>query len=294
MRDVDPALQGALDSGATTLCRCWRIDRRDGVALGFTDHDEALAFDGLRFEAAAGLGGSSVERATGLAGGDAAVMGALSSDAISAEDVALGRYDGAAATLWLVDWRDPARRHLLFRGTIGRIERGARAFTAEVEGLAAPLERLSGRALLPRCDARFGDARCGIAAAAHSFACAVTAVDARGALVASGLEGAPAGWCDGGALRWTRGLNAGLSATVRRHEMGPERATLALWAAPGAAVAPGDEFVVTAGCDKRFETCRTKFGNALNFRGFPHVPGDDWVAAYPVSGERNDGGSRQG
>ena len=29
-----------LDSGATTLCRCWLITRSDGVVQGFTDHDE--------------------------------------------------------------------------------------------------------------------------------------------------------------------------------------------------------------------------------------------------------------
>jgi hypothetical protein len=27
-----------------------------------------------------------------------------------------------------------------------------------------------------------------------------------------------------------------------------------------------------AGCDKRAETCRLKFGNFLNFRGFPAFP----------------------
>jgi uncharacterized phage protein (TIGR02218 family) len=289
MRAVDAGLQAALDTGVTTLCRCWRIDRRDGAALGFTDHDAPLAFDGLTFEAATGLDGSAVERATGLAGGDAEVMGALSSDALSAEDVAHGRYDGATATLWLVDWTDPARRHLLFRGTLGRIERGATAFTAEVEGLAAPLDRATGRALTPRCDARFGDARCGVAAAAHTVHGAVTALDAQGVATVSGLEGFPAGWFDGGALRWTTGANAGAESQVRRHETG---ATLALWSQPAAAVAVGDGFAVTAGCDKRFETCRDRFANAVNFRGFPHVPGDDWVAAYPVAGGRHDGGSR--
>ena len=55
-------------------------------------------------------------------------------------------------------------------------------------------------------------------------------------------------------------------------------------------LAPGDTFVVTAGCDKRFETCTSKFANALNFRGFPHLPGNDFVVAYAVPGEPgNDG-----
>ena len=53
----------------------------------------------------------------------------------------------------------------------------------------------------------------------------------------------------------------------------------------------GDRFRVVAGCDKRAETCRGKFGNFLNFRGFPHIPGDDWVTAYPKDGAVHDGAS---
>ncbi len=40
MRAVPAALQSKLDSGVTTLCRCWIVTRRDGVVQGFTDHDE--------------------------------------------------------------------------------------------------------------------------------------------------------------------------------------------------------------------------------------------------------------
>ena len=52
-------------------------------------------------------------------------------------------------------------------------------------------------------------------------------------------------------------------------------------------VVPGDGFVVTAGCDKRFTTCRDKFANVANFRGFPQMPGTDAVLGYPAP---TDGG----
>lgn len=48
-----------------------------------------------------------------------------------------------------------------------------------------------------------------------------------------------------------------------------------------------------ASCDKRWATCRAKFGNGANFRGFPDIPGDDFLTAIPVQGGRNDGGSRR-
>ena len=292
MRALDPDLQARLDSGATTLCRCWRITRTDGTALGFTDHDRDLSFDGLTFRAECGLEGAAIERASGLAPDDTAVLGAFSDDAISAEDVRLGRYDRATVDLWLVDWRDPALRHHLFRGSIGRVERSANAFTAEVDGLSAPLNRPCGRTVLPVCDAVFGDARCGVDATGPAFTAeaAVAALEGDRTLVADGLEGFASDWFSHGVGLWLTGANAGLSAEVRRQD-GPR---LSLWRAPAAPVSLGDRLRLTAGCDKRLETCRDRFDNLLNFRGFPHVPGDDWVSAYPAEGERNDGGSRGG
>ena len=55
----------------------------------------------------------------------------------------------------------------------------------------------------------------------------------------------------------------------------------------------GDAFTVTAGCDKQFATCRRSSPTRVNFRGFPHMPGNDFVTSYPCRGEPgNDGESR--
>jgi uncharacterized phage protein (TIGR02218 family) len=64
-----------------------------------------------------------------------------------------------------------------------------------------------------------------------------------------------------------------------------------LWQQMPQPIAAGDTFVVTAGCDKRFATCRDRFANGVNFRGFPHIPGNDFVVRYPVSGEPGNSGA---
>ena len=46
-------------------------------------------------------------------------------------------------------------------------------------------------------------------------------------------------------------------------------------------------------CDKRYSTCQTQFSNGVNFQGFPHIPGDDFLTLYPGEGARHDGGSRR-
>ena len=47
-------------------------------------------------------------------------------------------------------------------------------------------------------------------------------------------------------------------------------------------VAAGARVRVREGCDKRFATCRDRFGNARNFRGEPHVPGGDLLTRYAL------------
>ena len=49
MKALLPELAAHLASGTTTLCWCWRLARRDGVVMGFTDHDKALTFDGTTY-----------------------------------------------------------------------------------------------------------------------------------------------------------------------------------------------------------------------------------------------------
>jgi len=61
---------------------------------------------------------------------------------------------------------------------------------------------------------------------------------------------------------------------------------------PRFAIEAGDTFVVTAGCEKSFAMCGARFGNRINFRGFPHMPGPDAVLAGPSSDRANDGGRR--
>ena len=53
---------------------------------------------------------------------------------------------------------------------------------------------------------------------------------------------------------------------------------------------PGDRVRLEAGCDKLPRTCRKKFNNFLNFRGFPDIPGEDWLMSYPIPSGQNDGG----
>ena len=292
MRKVPDGLARGLESGATTLARCWRLSRADGAVLGFTDHDRALSFDGVTYQAASGLEAGAIERSTGLSVDTQTVAGALRSDAIDEGEIARGLYDSAEVELWLVDWRNTEDRMKLATGRIGEIRRTGQAFEAEIVGLSEDLNQPVGRVYHPRCDLRLGEPRCGVDILDPAFRGlgVVTAVTGSQRVIATGLEAFETGWFTEGAFRWSTGANAGAAGHVKRHGAAAGGAVIELWLAPGAGMAVGDGFEVIAGCDKRAETCRAKFDNFLNFRGFPHMPGDDFAAGYP-SGGGHDGGS---
>jgi len=288
------ALAAHLATGCTTVCRCWRIDRADGVWLGFTDHDRDLTFEGVVFRADTGMTARSLSQSTGLSVDNTEALGILSDAAVTEADIAAGRYDGAEVRSWLVNWARPGVRELRFRGTLGEIVRGGGAFHAELRGLAEALNQPVGREYQPVCDAVLGDGACKVDLTAPGFRVEADVAKVEGAVVSVENMGRPPGWFRHGRLEVLSGAAAGLSEMVREDGARGGLRHLGLWQALRADLAPGDRVRLTAGCDRKEATCRGKFDNFLNFRGFPHIPGEDWLAAVPRSGEANDGGRRDG
>jgi uncharacterized phage protein (TIGR02218 family) len=287
MKLLPPALQSHLDTGTTTLAWCWRVTRNDGTHLGFTDHDRDLAFDGTVFEAATGFTASEIKDALGLSVDNLEVSSALKSDRLSEDDLAAGLYDDAAVEIWRVNWTDTEQRLLMRSGSLGEVRRSGSAFTAEVRGLAHYLQQPKGRLYQSGCDADLGDARCGIDLANPAFRGTGTVLAGASPrlFAASGLAAFTAGWLTRGLVTFTSGANAGRAQEVKRHTLSGSDATIELWQPMASAIAPGDAFTITAGCDKQFSTCKAKFANAPNFRGFPHMPGPDYVLSVAKPGE---------
>lgn len=290
MRVIDPALQAHLDSGATTLATCWRIMRRDGAVFGFTEHDRALDFGGTRYEPHSGADGTAIVSSADLAVDNSEIAGLLSSERLDAAELLSGRFDGAAVEIWRVNWAAPEQRLLLKRGALGEVRREGARFAAEIRGASHALNQPEGRLYQRLCDANVGDARCGVGLDAPHFLAtgAVAAIHDGARFAASGLAGFADQWFAHGRLDWITGANAGTCGHVKSHAM----EAIALWAPAGLPLAVGDSFEIRAGCDKRFETCRAKFANVVNFRGFHLMPGDDVALSYPLRSERNDGGQR--
>jgi len=291
MKSFPQSLQTHLDSGTTTLSWCWRLTRNDGDVFGFTDHDLSLTFADTPFEPESGFTASEIRSGSDLAVDAQEAEGVLTSDTITETDILDGRWDNATVEIWRVNWADTSQRALLRRGAIGQIRRGRLHFVAEMRSLAHVLGQTVGRTFQASCDAALGDMRCGVDLIDPAFTATGTVVALSGdrGFAVSGLSGFAEDWFALGTLSWLTGTNTGRKAEVLSHALTGADVTITLLEAPVRTVEIGNTFDIVAGCDKRFETCQSKFANAVNFRGFPHIPGQDTIIRYAAKGDANTG-----
>ncbi|MEP2785016.1 MAG: DUF2163 domain-containing protein [Pseudoruegeria sp.] len=289
---VLPEFEAHLKTGTTTVCRCWSVERCDGVVLGFTDHDGDLSFGGVQFMARTGLAPKSLQQTTGLSVDNSEAIGILSDDAVTDVDIQAGRYDKAVVTAWLVNWSNVAQRHKQFKGLIGEINHGKGQFTAELRGLADVLNQPQGQVYQKSCNAVLGDARCSIDLTHPTYSIQVLAEEIKEnqTFTFSDFDQFEAGWFTHGTLRVLSGAAKGLCVHVKSDLLMGSARVIATWEELRADVVTGDQILLQVGCDKRVETCRLKFLNYENYRGFPHIPGEDWMLSYPVQGDDNSGG----
>lgn len=287
------ALHAHLGSGITHVCQCWSIRRRDGVTLGFTDHDRDLQFDDITFQVDSGMAAKALAGTTGLSVNNTEAVGLLRSDLMREQDIAAGRFDGAEVVNWLVRWDDVTARQVRFRGTLGEMTRRGGAFEVELRGLSEALNVPQGRAYLRTCSAVLGDRACGVNLDDPAFhhVGKIGAVAQDQSLAVTVTQDYPDRWFEDGVLRVETGDAAGLTAAIKTDWRMPDRREVMLWDGLKVALAPGDRVRLTAGCDRRAETCRLRFDNLLNFRGFPDMPGDDWQATVPRQSQPTTGGS---
>jgi uncharacterized phage protein (TIGR02218 family) len=291
MRTIGSELRAHLDGDATTVCHAWRVTRSDGVVLGFSEHDHDLTFTGTVFLAASGFSASGTEENTGLPAATSEVTGGFSNAAISEADLQRGLYDGARVEVFLVNWAMPDQHLLLKVQEIGEVTRSGGQFRAELRSFAHRLNQPQGRLYGRRCDAALGDARCGIDVTQSQFCregVLAAVIDATRISV-SGLSAFPDGFFRYGTIAFLDGENAGERLDIEAHGAAGAEVEVTLWLPVARAPDAGCRVLLTAGCDKAFGTCRAKFANQRNFRGFPHMPGADFAYTYADGGSIHDG-----
>jgi len=272
-------MDAALAGEVTTIALCWKITRADGVVLGFTGHDRDLRLSGVHYRARPGMTPSAVSLRNGYSADSMEIDGVLSAATISAADLDAGRWAGAQLELLACDWTAPDTHMLrLVRGTIGDVVRAMEgsdgAFRVELVSDMARLAAAGAPRCSPLCRADLGDVRCGVdMGARHLLVAAVGGAGTRIELATTVSR--PEDYVDG-RMRLMTGRLAGIDRRIADLE-GP---VLTLEEPIWADGVQGAQIRLSEGCDKRFETCATRFDNAVAFSGEPHVPGTDALVRY--------------
>lgn len=273
MQQIDPGLASHLAGEVMTLATCWRITRRDGVSQYFTDHDRDVTVDGDTYMARSGIVPSAVTSQAGLAVDNLELEGLLDSETIARDGLLGGLYDHAELEIFMVNYGAPHDGRLHVKtGWLGEVTLRDGVFVAEVRGISAALQQTIGEVYTPTCRAQLGDHRCKKVLTSCTHTGTVDAVDNEFTFY-DGARMETAGYFAYGTVTFTSGANVGLSMEIRDFSNGRFGLFLPL---PNA-VAPGDAYTAVAGCDKRIETCSARFDNAVNFRGEPHLPGNDKI-----------------
>lgn len=271
MKILSGALSAHLAEEVTTLATCWLLTLRDGAVIGFTDHSADIAIEEQIYEARTGFTPGAVASHSNLNVDSLEIEGMLDSAIITHEEVIAGRFDFAELEVFMVNYRDISQGKLpLKKGWLGEISLANNQFVAEVRGLSERSNAAIGSLYSPSCRVKFGDNSCKLDLEAFTVTGMVTDVVSNREFFDSSRD-EEAGYFTAGKIIFTSGLNTGQSMEVKEYRNGNIILTLPM----PYLLAEGDGYNMVAGCDKTFSTCIARFGNAVNFRGEPHVPGMD-------------------
>lgn len=258
-----------LDTAATF----WRIFRRDGIAVGFTSHDRDLVFGGIRHRAAPGMVPAAIRMTSDLSEDSAGVEGALSHDSIREADLSAGLFDRAAVEIGIVDW-ETLDHHAMYSGALGRIEDDRHVFSAELKSAKQVLEQDLVPRTSPTCRAVFCAPGCGLSANKFTKRVVLAAIDLD--LNRVQFTGLISSEYIDGQLRFLGGPQTGTAFGI----LSANGDWLTLDRPMDGTVAIGTPAELREGCDHTLATCSSRFGNAINFRGEPFLPGNDLLARY--------------
>ena len=291
MKKLSPAIGKHISRETTSLCRCWILETTEGEKLGFTDHDENIHLNGVTCERDVGVEASGVEERIGLNVNTTEVEGALQSGHVRSEDIDAGKYDKARVSSYIVNWQNTSEFFLDHVSLVGEIIQEDGFYRMELRSLASQLDETRGRHFIKKCQANLGDKKCRVSITSSSFVGTghIASVKSNLVIWVVGLEGFENGWFRGGHLSWTSGKNSNRQIEITEHIKVGEISILHLWQPMPFDLSANDQFLINVGCDKELSTCQKKFSNTINFRGFPHMPGNAFALSYAANSDKFDG-----
>lgn len=275
-RTISVNLEASFGSSHMTITTLIHILSRDGnLEFFFTTCNTPVTYLGDTYTPLESVSGTAVTASSDLAIDNIEVSGILG-DAIQRTDMVSDLFNGALVEIMRVDYENLGYGHVTtFKGYITEVLLEDGKYLAEVSGISHRLNQVAGAVTAATCRCRrFGDLQCKMVAASYQVSKNVGSVTSAHVITFTGDANA-SGYYDYGILKFTTGANAGIEREVKSHTKVGSDAQLTLRSAFPFTVEVGDTATLEAGCDRTFDSCLNKFNNAINFRGEPHLPGNE-------------------
>lgn len=274
MKNISEALKSHISEEVTTLTACLKITRKDGLELGFTSLDKDLLYDGITYKPDCGLDIGFINSNTDIDASNAETGLVINNDDISENDILRGKFDDAKIELFSINYSDTsAGKVILFSGFISKITLSNGKADVEVKGLLDKLNQQVCEQYSSSCRCKFCDSKCSLIKSNYTFNGQVDSINTSGNIQCDSLSNMEDNHFNYGVLTFTSGVNKDYSVEVKNFYKGE----ISLMLNPPYSISSSDTFNIVTGCDKKFSTCVEKFNNAVNFRGEPHIPGNDYI-----------------
>lgn len=294
MRTAPASINAMLSSGQGTLARCLKMVLRDGTEVGFTDHDRDLEvavsndfYGPLTYQSGYGVIVGDMDLQIGLEADNTEATFPIS-DLITRAAVLARRWHMADCYIFDVDWtQDAPEPFEMMAGYVSDARPEGNTAVFEIRSQADRWNTTIGHILSPRCNADFGDARCGATPTDYPTQVASVlsnmrfTVDLAGNYADDFFRYGEAEFISGElAATWPFEIIASDGYTQEIEVLAPM---------PGFP-AVGDGVILRDGCSKikksddpTLPTCFTH-NNVNRFRGWDQVPGSDHFLRFPVPG----------
>lgn len=256
--------------------RVWWLQRRDNFNLWLTDHDRKLTGqEGFIYTPIGGLDPTAVRSGGGVEEQSRDVIAALSSEAITFDDLRARLWDECEIRERVVDWLYPWAGYLQeARYWITETTFDRERVTCQISTIPYWLRFNTGGLYVRNCDDDLGGPKCKVNLTPHQQGGSVATVTTpRLTFTASGINSTTDGDHNDGDIQWLSGANAGLTSRIRTYLNLPR--TFSLNLQTPFPIVPGDDFLMTTGCERTVAACNDKFANIDNYPGKPDVPGTD-------------------
>lgn len=286
MKTIGGSLLSHIQGTTVTICTCWKITRKDGVVMGFTDNAEDLVISGVTYKAKTGYTRTAIASSLDLSVDNMQLEGVIDDSDIEEADLSAGLYDNAEIEIFITNFEDLTMGVMTLKyGNFGELTLKDKTYVAEFRGLSQKLSREIGDIYTPDCRFDLYDSNCTISPTGGNTIQDIAVDDLSdpnpyvfGCGDLTDPVTAGASWV-GGFVEWKTGSNADTKSEIKAFNSGTQQITLYL--PTNYPIKDGDEFNIYVGCDKKASTCKDVFNNILNFGGFLFMPSVRFVLNYP-------------